>query len=224
MLKPQKRITKRKLKEDKLVTFYFKAVDYIKENQNMLFSVAAGIVLILLIIVWSSKISVSKETGAASALARAEIKMNQGQYMAAMDSLKLLVDFYDGAQSTGVGLFYLANLYFQNEDFESAQTYYEKYIDDYQDDETISCSAIAGIAACLEGKKSYKKAAEMYEKAAKKYSKTFDIASKLMNAARCYVLAEKKEKARKIYKRIINEYTNSGYKNDAEISLAQIDA
>jgi len=224
MLKPQRRLTKRKLKEDKLVTIYFKTVDFVRENQNRLLGAVTAIFVIILIIFWSSKISSSKETRAANALARAEIKMNEGQYNAAIDSLQLLIDSEDGAKSTGIGVFYLANLYFQNENFELAQTYYEKYLDDYQDNETFSSSALAGIGSCLEGQGEYKKAAEMDEKAVEKYSNIFDNANKLMNAARCYVLAGNKEKARAIYKRIIEEYPNSGYKNDAEISLAQIDA
>ncbi|MBN1352185.1 tetratricopeptide repeat protein [candidate division KSB1 bacterium] len=224
MLRPQKRITKRQLKEDKLVTFYFKAIDFIQENQNKLFFGVLGVIAIILIVVWSSRLSASKESNAASALARAEIKMNQGQYMAAMDSLKILIELYDGAQSTGKGVFYLANLYFQNEDYESAQKYYEQYLGDYKDDANFASSALAGMAACYEGKKNFKKAAELYEKAVKKYSQAFDNANKLMNAARCYILAGNKEKARTLYQQIIEDYPNSGLKNEAEISLAEINA
>lgn len=224
MLRPQKRITKRKLKEDKLVTIYFKTIDFIREHQNKLLGATAAIVVFVLIIVWSSKISTSKETKAANALARAEIKMNEGQYDSAMVKLKTLINLYDGIKSTGIGAFYLANLYFQNENYELAHSYYEKYLDDYQDNEIFSSSALSGIASCLEGKGEYRKAAEIYEEAVEKYARVFDNANKLMNAARCYVFAGNKEKARAIYKRIIEEYPNSGYKNDAEIALAQIDA
>ena len=140
MLRPQKRITRRQLKEDKLVTFYFKAIDFVKEHQNKLLGAVVALLVIILLMTWSSNLATSKETKAASSLARAEIKMNEGQFMAAMDSLKILTDLYSGTKSAGAGTFYLANLHFYNEDFESAKTYYEKYLDDYQDDESFSSS------------------------------------------------------------------------------------
>ena len=47
MLKPKKRITRKEIKQDKLVTIYFKVNDWLNENSK--YVVGVGIALVIII-------------------------------------------------------------------------------------------------------------------------------------------------------------------------------
>lgn len=223
MLKPKSRLSKKKIKEDKLVTFYFNAIEYYNKYQNYILGGLAAVVVLVLVSVYFSNMQTEKEGKASGKLAVARMHLSQMNTKVAIDTLEAVISEFSGTNSAGVACFYLANTYFQQQNTESAQIYYQKYLDDYDDDALISSSSLAGVAACLEQKKEYKEAAKLYEKSTQKYPQVFDSADKLMSAARCYRLAGIKENAKKIYEQVIEEYPNSGYKNDAELFLAQLE-
>ncbi|MBN2093680.1 tetratricopeptide repeat protein [candidate division KSB1 bacterium] len=224
MLRPRKKFARKKVKEDKLVTTYLKIMDYYEMYQKYILGGVAAIIVIILLVVMVSSNRREAEIKASGELAAARMQLSNMNLDAAADSLEKLVTRYDGTNSAGVGSFYLANTYFLQKKTELAQKYFEEYLSDYASDPMLSSSALAGLAACHEEKKDYKKAAELYEDAVEKYPSVFNAAEKLMNAARCYNLAGNKENAKRIYQKVIDKYANSGLKNDAEIYLAELNA
>lgn len=223
MLKPKTRLTKKKLKEDKLVTTYFQAIDFYQKYQKQIIIGASALLLTILLVVFYTNQKEAKEKQASAHLAAARFELAKMNYDIAIDSLEQIVEQYNGSKSTGIACFYLASTYFQQKNYESAQKYFEEFLDSYASTPTLSSSSMSGIASCLEIKKEYKKAAEMYEEAVKKYPDVFNASEHLMNAARCYRLSGDKENARRTYERIVQDFPNSGFKNDAEFYLAQLD-
>ncbi len=224
MLRPRKKIARKKVKEDKLVTTYLKLLDYYEMYQKYILGGVAAMVVIILLVVMVSRNRQAAELQASGKLAAARLQLSNMNLTAAADSLEKLVTQYAGTNSAGVGSFYLANTYFLQKKTELAQKYFEEYLSDYGSDPMLSSSAMAGLAACYEEKKDYKKAAALYEDAVEKYPSVFNAAEKLMNAARCQGLAGNREEARRIYQIVIEKYPNSGLKNDAEIYLAELNA
>jgi TolA-binding protein len=224
MLRPRKKHAHKKVKEDKLVTTYHRLLDYYEMYQKYLLGGVAVIIIVILLVFMVSSNRRETEKKASGALAAARMELSNMNLGAAADSLEKLVSRYDGTNSAGVGCFYLANTYFLQKKSELAQKYFEEYLDDYASDPMLSSSALAGLAACYEDKKDYKKAAELYEEAVAKYPSVFNASEKLMNAARCYNLAGNKENAKRIYQMIIEKYPNSGLKNEAEINMAELNA
>lgn len=222
MLRPRKKLARKKVKEDKLVTTYLKLLDYYEMYQKYILGGLAAIIVVILLIFMVSSNRREAEKKASGALAAARMELSKMNLNAAADSLEKLVNRYDGTNSAGLGCFYLANTYFLQKKMELAQKYFEEYLDNYASDQMLSSSALAGLAACYEEKKDYKKAAELYESSVKKYPAVFNASEKLMNAARCYNLAGNKENAKRIYQTVIDKYPNSGLKNDAEIYLAEL--
>lgn len=223
MLKPRTRLTKKKLKEDKLVTAYFKAIDYYQLYQKYILGGVGALVILILLIVYISQTREANELKASGDLSAARAQLARMNYPAAIDSLQKIIVRYEGTRSAGDATFYLANTYFQRQEFDLAEKYYQDYLDSYSGDPIISYSAMAGVAACLEEKEEYKAAADMYEKAASKYDKVFSAAEGLMSAGRCYDAAGIKEKAKEMYQLVVEKYPNSGYKKDAELNLAELD-
>ena len=100
--------------------------------------------------------------------------------------------------------------------------YFEKYLDDYSEDEILASAAFSGLGACFEQQEKFIEAAKTYEKGAKEYPDNFNAAQQLMNAGRCYSSSNQYAKARECYKLVVDKYSSSRLKNDAELYLAKL--
>jgi len=216
MLKPRKRLTKKQIKEDKLVTTYFRVMDFIDQNQKMVMIGAAAVIIAAALIVLFMRSKRNAELKSALELTKARVEIQQNNLETASDILKSLVDNYSGTENAGRGVFYLGNIHYSKGEYDAAMNYYNEYLDDYKGNDILTSSAYSGLAASHEQKSEYLEAARIYEKGANKFPKHFEAPKQLMDAARCYRLANNKNKARELYQRIIDEYPDSSYKRDAE--------
>ncbi|MBN1155297.1 tetratricopeptide repeat protein [candidate division KSB1 bacterium] len=222
MLKPTKRLTKKQIKEDKLVTTYFKVMDYIEQNQKIVIIGTVSIIVVALAIILFMRSKRNAELSASLELTKARVEIQQNNLESATDILTSLVDNYKGTENAGRGVFYLGNINYSQGDLEAAMKYYKDYIDDYKDNDILASSAYAGLAACYEQKGEYLEAAKIYEKAAREFPKNFQAPEQLMAAARCYRLANVKNKAHEIYQKVIDDYPNSNFKKDAEVYVSML--
>lgn len=222
MLKARKRITKRQIKEDKFVTSYFKAVDFIKQHANKFAIGIASFCAIIVLLMLFAQSKRSAELNASEQLARAQAELSRGQLQQAIDILLSMSDNYSGTKSASKGVYLLAYTYFQKGEYENASSYFEKYRDDYGDDPILTSAAYSGIGACYEQQGKFLEAAQSYEKGAKKLADHFNAAQQLMDAGRCYTLANRLAEARKCYETVIEKYPNVSFKSDAELYLAKI--
>ncbi len=222
MLRPRKKLIKKHIKEDKLVTSYFKAMDYVEQNSKMLLIAAAVVLAVMVISILYFRSKKNAEMRASVELTKAQIELSKNNVDTAIDMLKSLADNYSGTQNAGKGVFYLANIYFERQNTEEASNYFQKYLNDYSDDSILTSSAYSGVAACYERKEELLKAAGFYLKGAEKYPKHFEAPEQLMKAARCYKLANNKLEARKLYQKVIDDYPQSQQKANAELYLSEL--
>lgn len=221
MLKARKRLTKRQIKEDKFVIYYFKINEYVKQNFRLFSSSGIGLVVAVLLIFLYIKNQQEKDEKARVELAKARIEYVKNNYDTAISILQNLVDNYGGTKGAKVGTFYLANAYFNLKKFDDAEMLFREYLDD-NGDEILEASALSGIAACLEEKGNYLEAAKTYKEVALKFGDTFMAPQNLYDAARCFDFVDQKQDARYVLTILIEKYPNSGIKNDAEIFLAEL--
>ncbi|OQX87313.1 hypothetical protein B6D60_04155 [candidate division KSB1 bacterium 4484_87] len=224
MLKPHKKITKRQIKEDPLVTYYFKTLDFIREHQQKIYIGAIAVLALLFMVIMFSKSKRSAELNASEALTKANYELSQSRTQEAIDILLNMVDNYSGTKSAAKGVYLLGKAYFEKGDYEKAQMYFKRYIDDYSDDPILVNGAYSGLGASLEQQNKFLEAAEIYEKGAKKFEKNFLAPRLLMKAGRCYQRANKIAKAKACYQIVIEKYAESKFKNDAELYLAKLNA
>ena len=221
MLKAPKKLTKRQIKEDKFVTFYLQAQDYLNQHaRNILMGTGVVVILIVASVIFS-KTRAQKEQSSSVELTKGRIEYSTGNYSAAIDILKNLIDVYGNTTSGKAGIFYLADAYFQSGNYVNAEKYFQKYLDE-ADNDILSPSAMSGLAACFEQEGNYEMAAQKYRESADKYSKGFQAPENYYNAARCYKLAGNVAEAKILLEKLIDQYPNSTYKNKAEISLAEM--
>lgn len=227
MLKPKKKISKRQMKEDKLVTTYFAAQSWFDTNRKRVSSVFFT-VLVAGIAVWFYYNNLSSQNVAATAdLGKIIRYYDAGNFQVAingspqenMRGLQQIVDEYGGTASGEFATLYLANAYFFLGNYEKALQYYE---DADLDDSGLNAAVKAGIAACYEAKGNYADAAGYFEQAAQMDSRKLHTAERLFHAGNNYLLAGNQNKADEVLRKLKANFPTSQYAREADRLLIRI--
>jgi tetratricopeptide (TPR) repeat protein len=230
MLRAKKKISQRVIKEDALVTTYFKAQVWYDENKKRV-STVVGIVAVLAVALWFYSNNVRANDDRATAeLARVFSFYDNGQYQIAINGipeknvsgLQSIVDNYGSTKAGNIAKFYLANAYYNSQNYDKALAYFNDF--GGSNNLLIENSAIAGIGACYEAKGNFKKAAENYEKAALKDSDDPNAADNLVNAARNFGKSGDKDRAIELLKKVKKDYPTSTAARDVDRYIAEVSA
>jgi tetratricopeptide (TPR) repeat protein len=222
MLRPRKKITKRDIKEDALVTAYFHVQKFFQKyskHTNIIIGIAIVIGILSIIIIQSKR---KAELSAAGQIGIAEQYYYATNYEMAKEELAKVINTYSGTKSAGRAVFLLANSYYETEDYSNAQKYYEIYVDDYSSNKFFLASSFAGIANCLDNQEEFKKAANLYERAGRVSAKSYKAPYYYRDAGRCYVLANDIEKGKEMYLTVLEKYPDSNIKPDIEFLLESL--
>ncbi len=221
MLKPKKGISKKEIKEDKLVTTYFKTQAWVEENRRYV-SYIIAVPIILAVVIWFVANNRRQANERATTdLAKVYQLYDQGQYKLAGDGipqenirgLQSIVDDYGSTQSGELSKLYLADCYFNLRDYDKAL---KLYADVDLSDKLLMSSAIAGEAACYAANGNHEEAGTLYEKAASKYMSALQAPDDLFHAASNYAKAGQKGKAAEMLNRLKKEFPSSAYARDVE--------
>jgi len=196
-------MTKREIKEDPLVTLYAKTQKWIQQNQRYINSGLIAILAIAVVGVFMSRSKNQAESAAESQMGVVEQYYYYRQFDRAIEGLERIVDSYSGTRAAGRACFFLANSYYENGDYQNAESFYEQYVREYNHIDLFSAGSLAGIAACMENRMEWLNAAEHYEKAGMQYKDLSSAPYYLKNAARCYIKAGESEKAKTVYETIL---------------------
>ena len=218
MLKAKKGFTKKELKQDEFITFVVKAKMFLEENAN---KILAGVVALLAVVLLGYFWQQSKENAemtAASMITQAQYDLQNNQKDRAIATLTQVMDEYEGTNSAAIAALQLAKLYWADNNLASAKTFFQKFVDEYDQNNFLLQAGYAGLADCYFAEKNYAEAAKYYEKAAK-IDKQFPLsANYLYSAAAAYKEAGNTEKAKSLAKQVIEmSKDNMQLKNRAEI-------
>ena len=230
MLRAKKKISQRVIKEDALVTTYFKAKVWYDENKKRV-STVAGIVAVLAVALWFYSNNMrANDDRATSELAKVYSFYDNGQYQIAINGvpeknvtgLQSIVDNYGSTKAGNIAKFYLANAYYNSQNYDKALQYFNDF--GGSSNALIENSAIAGIGACYEAKGDFKKAAENYEKAALKNNDDPNAADNLVNAARNFGKSGDKDRAVELLKKVKKDYPTSTAAREVDRYIAEVSA
>jgi TolA-binding protein len=221
MLTPKKKLTRREMKEDKLVTTWFKFNDYLTAHAREAAIAVGGVILVAGLFFLFNWLKTRDEQYAAAKFAQARAEYNKPNYTAAIPLLEKLVNDYGGTHSGGLGAIYLANAYMQTKDYANAEKFYQKYLDDADDDPILSVSAAYGLAATHEERGDYAKAAKLFEDAANKYGDSYRAPQLLICAARCFKQAGQAEGTRRALQKLLDKYPKSALAEEAKLLMAE---
>ncbi len=221
-MSPARRITKKQIKEDKLVTTAFKASEYVQKNPTAFVIGGVGVVVIfvaVILMMWSAD---RKRNEAATLLARAHLAFDSGQADAAISDLRELAEGYSGTEPAARATFMLANYNFQEKNYAEALSYYNKVIAGYDKDKMMLSSAVAGAAACEEIDGNRLEAGRLYLQAARIFPDELWAPDYLFRAGVNFVAAGDTASAKIAYSEIDSSYGSSLQANKARRSLAEI--
>jgi TolA-binding protein len=222
MLRPRKKLAKKEIKDDALVSFYFR-VQKLYETHAKKIQIAgmiAAALIVLAVLMIRSK--GSAERAAAGKLGLVEPAYFSGEFQRVIPELTAIKDKFSGTRSAGAAVFYLGNCYFNTGNLEQAETFFRKVVDDYGREPEFSASSLAGLAAVQEARRQYAKAAELYEKAGKKYDKLYSAPFYLKEAGRCFAMADEKAKGESILRFLVKKYPDSFPAKDAETLMESL--
>lgn len=229
MLKPKKKISKREIKEDRLVSSYFEATSWYEQNKKLVSSVVTGLVIVVILAVVIGNNIANNNEQASLELAKVMAYYDQGNYVGAINGipqenvrgLNAIVNDYGSTHAGEYATFYLANAYYATQQYDKAL---EQYLEVSVDDEVIQSSAFAGAAACYEVKADYANAAQYFERAGQYGKSNPQAAEHLHHAAMNYAAAGNKTKAVALLQRVKKDYPTSQIARDVEKYIAQVNS
>lgn len=227
MLHPKKKISKRELKEDTLISSYAKVTKYYETNKrNISIAITAVIAIVLVTAVYIKNRADASEQALAR-LSQVTSFYDNGQYQLAIDGvparnvagLKAIAD--DGGSSPGGELarFYLANAYMNLGNYDEALTHFKSFSPAGDD---LEIARYAGLAACYEAKGEDSEAGSHFEKAASVSATDARVPEFLASAARAYAHGGEKDKALELYRRLKKNHATTPYGRDADRYITQL--
>ncbi|MCO6472169.1 MAG: tetratricopeptide repeat protein [Melioribacteraceae bacterium] len=228
MLAKKKKLTKKQIKEDKLVTYYNKALEFFDDFKQQISIAAIAIaVIVVAIIVYNNKVE-SDNLAATTELSRVMPFYERGNYRQAIDGqpgtnnigLFKIVDEYGSSEQGEVAKIYLANSYYYLGKIDSALTFYSDF---GGSNKMFKATALAGEAACYHNMGEFEKAASKFESAAGIDKFNALNADYLLNAGLSYVEAGQKEDAKTVFEKLGEEYPNSAPGRDIGRYLVMVE-
>jgi tetratricopeptide (TPR) repeat protein len=222
-LKARKKITHKEIKQDKLVTGYFEAMNWFSnaENKKKVY-IGAGIVIVLVAAVFLYLNNKSAKNEEAEVKLSAVIALyEQGKYPEAINGdpaanivgLNQIVNEYGSTNSGETAKLYLGNSFFNMKDYDNAMKQYDSYSGS---NDIVKASCISGIGAVYEAKGDLKKAGEYFEKAANVNKGVVINQENLFYAIRSYTNAGDKESAKRVFSALKEQYPKSKYINESK--------
>jgi tetratricopeptide (TPR) repeat protein len=222
-----KKLSKKEIKEDTLVTAYYKFIGYFSENQKPLL-IAAGVfvVLVAAIFLYKSHQSANNELANVE-LSRVMNVYDAGVYPEAISGrrgtnvigLQKIVDEYGSTKNGEIAKVYLANSYFMLGKFDLALKYYKDYSGS---NDTFEATALAGQASCYEALNDNEKAADLYKKAASVSESNVLNPDYLLKAGIDYMQLGKKSDAKELFEKIKKDYSTSASFREVDRYLSQL--
>lgn len=206
MLRAHKKLRKKEIKEDALVTLYFRFQKwYAKYNRQI--QIGLGIVAALCVIaVLMARSKREAEAKASGKIGIAETYYLMGDYSRVIQEMQPIVKTYSGTRSAGIAAYYLASAYYAQNQYSEAEKYFRMVVDHYAHIPIFSASSLAGLAEIAESRGDFATAAKFYERAARKYSTIFTALFYLKEAVRCYLQIQNTEKAKMLANELIKKY------------------
>jgi len=228
VLAKKKKLSKKVIKEDKLVTSFYETKKFYEQNQTKIFAAVGVIaVIIVAVILYTNRIE-ENNFAASSELTRVLPIYNSGSYQEAIDGrpgtnvigLQKIVDEYGNSEQGELAKIYLANAYYFMGDIDAALDYFDDYSGSKED---LVAAALTGKASCFEVKKDYKLAAELYNKAANVNKFNPSNPDYLLKAGINYIKVDQLTDAKKSLQEIKDKYKTSSASREVDRYLAVVD-
>ena len=228
MLTKRKKLSRKEIKEDSLVTFYYKTVGlYEKHKQNFLIGGVAVIVLAAASFFYTQQRNSNNEK-ANIELSRVIPSFDAGMFLESIEGnpqskvvgLKKIVADYGNSENGEIAKVYLAHAYYYLGKVDEALKNYEDY---GGSNELFKAAAFAGEAACYESKNDFEKASELYRKASSVSEENALNPHYLLFSGINLLKVKKTAEAKEIFERVKKDFPTTASGREVDRYLAQVD-
>lgn len=214
MLTKQKKLSRKEIKQDKLVELYYKSQTFFEENKNKVIIYAGVLAVVVIGVILYLNYRNTQNEEAEIQLAKVIDLYDNGAYLEAIEGiqnknvigLKKIVDEYGSTANGETAKMYLANCYEALGKTDEALKYYKDYsgnIDIFQ------AAALAGQAGIVASEKKYQEAAELYLKASRVSKTNVSNGDYLLQASINFMNAGDKDQAADLLRLIKSDYKTS---------------
>jgi tetratricopeptide (TPR) repeat protein len=227
MLTKKKKLSRKEIKEDKLVEVYYKAQSFYEENKNKVFLYGGILLAVIFAIYLYLNYRSEQNAEAGTHLAKVMDVYDMGSFLEAIEGkqgsdligLKKIVQDYGSTENGETAKIYLANCYANLGKYDDALTYYKDYsggIDMYK------ATALAGQAGILSYRKQFEEAADLYLKASRVSKSDILDPEYMYEAAINFIQSGNKEEARNLLQSIKDDYKTSAVNGKVDRYLSQL--
>ncbi|MBS1517612.1 MAG: tetratricopeptide repeat protein [Bacteroidetes bacterium] len=207
--------------EDKLMSAYYKAVQYFEENKKNVYTALT----ILVVLIAGTILFVNKRTAnnelAAVELDKVKMFYNSNNFKQAIEGdslgtskgLLYIVNEYGSTENGETAKLMLANSYYSLRDFDNAEKYYKDFSGS---NKILKVSALAGLAGVYEAKNNYTEAAKQFEKAANYDNNNPFVDQYLFYAAKDYFRAGDYKSAKELFDNLKKDHPKSKFIAESE--------
>ncbi len=211
MLKSHKKLTKKELKQDPLVIFTAQEVEYLRKEWIKIGSIILSVIVVITISLYIVRGKSRSEINAY------DIALNAYANNApeAVDLFEKFVDNYSGSKRVAEILIQLGNNYFTQKDYDSAEKYYMKYIENFSNDPIYEFNAYNGLGGIYEENGDFSRAGKIYEEFISKHRSSVFTSMMYLNAGKAYYQADDKDAALRNFNKILETYGDSIEKQES---------
>jgi tetratricopeptide (TPR) repeat protein len=207
--------------DEKLMTAYYKAVDFFEQNKKHVYTALTVLVIAVagIILLVNRNKANNENAGVAINLIKRSYDNNEFQQAISGDTLgnikglQYIVEEYGSTENGQLAKLMLANCYYNLRDFDKAEKYYKDYSGS---NSILKASALAGEATVSEARQKYSDAAKQFEKAATVDTQNPFSDQYLFYSAKNYVKAGENEKAKNLFDKIKKDHPKSKYVAESE--------
>lgn len=218
MLRAHKHLTKKEIKKDPFLIFVAEAVDFMEREWMKIGGILLGtfvvIVAAVLIVNGTRKSDLNAYDSAMTAF-----------YTSAPESIDLMtryVDKHSGSPNATKVALQLANYYFIQKNYETAEKYYRQSIGKVSGDAIFGFNAYNGLGAILEERGDFDQAAKNYESFVQAFGESAFTEAMRFKAGKAYFLAGNKESAERNFQTILDSAIDSELKQEARYYIELI--
>jgi tetratricopeptide (TPR) repeat protein len=227
MLTKKKKISRREIKEDKLVTTYYQVYGFVEDNKNKLLMYAGILAVVIIAVFFYLNHKEENNRIAGIQLSKVMSLYDNGAYLEAIEGqqgtdvwgLKRIVDEYGSTENGETAKIYLANSYMMLGKIDEAYNYYSDYSGG---NDVFKATALAGEGGYFALKEDYKKAADTYMKAAKVSGENVLNPEYLLNSGINYLKAGNHDRAKELLQTVKNDHVSAPAAREVDKYLARI--
>jgi TolA-binding protein len=206
--KSRGKISKKELKQDKLVEFTVKVEAFYNRHKNWVISVLTAVLVIVAAVVLIGKSQKSARMEESFQLTMAKMKYGSGQLDDANQDFQKILTDYSG-RPAGEAQYFIARIAFEKGDFASAESGFEAYLKNYSVDPAMNAAALSGYAASQEAEGNLEGAMQSYQRLAQEYPSNAYAPQSLLEVSRLAQALGKDEESTQALRKILDKYSES---------------